>query len=201
MPELWIGYSENERSTASSRSGALDGLRMWLVDCYFDCAAGISTTVYSNIDCESLVIVSRMEYHVNLFRSCLRLDLVSPHAQSVRIRAKRSARCHCRACTRSFHRGPEFASRLGPVPCLACVSILSRWLCLVALDALTHVRRIVYMNDSGRIKSAVVKKVGFSDTHSSFEPFATRYGVTSNVNSKYPPVLTPTLWPFTNTVV
>jgi hypothetical protein len=58
MPELWIGYSEDKRSTADSRSSAFDVLGMWLVDRYFDRAAGISTTVYSNVDCRSLAIVA-----------------------------------------------------------------------------------------------------------------------------------------------
>jgi hypothetical protein len=118
MPELWISDSEDERSTAGSRSSALDVLGMRLVECYFDRAAGICTTVYSNVDWRFLVIVSRLGDLANLSRSCLRPGLVSQHAQLVPIRAILSAKCHYTACTRSYHRGLEFAFRSELVPCL-----------------------------------------------------------------------------------
>jgi hypothetical protein len=57
------------------------------------------------------------------------------------------------------------------------------------------------MNKSTRIVLVVIQKIGFSETYSSFVPFALRYGVTSTVNSKYPPVLDPALCPLTNTEV
>jgi hypothetical protein len=150
MPQLWIGYGEDKRSTTGSLPSGFDILGMWLVNDYLDRTTRVCTTVHSNVDYGLLVPLYENGNFMYLFRPCRPISLVSRRVQMAPIQAIQSAICHCRAYTRSSRRESKFAFLSGSVFCLSFLSTSSQYVYLATSGIFTCVCRIVRVNYTRR---------------------------------------------------